>query len=245
MTDLQRAGALLQQARSLTVLTGAGMSADGGVPTFRDAQTGLWAQFDPYQLASPEGFAADPELVWNWYAWRRELIANAQPNAGHHALAKAQADRCYEHFVLTTQNVDGLHSAAGSSGVLELHGNILGTHCFHGCGLRYTSMAALPAGAPPRCRNCGGWLRPSVVWFGETLEPGVLGAAQRAAGACAVMLVIGTSGLVHPAAGLPSLARRAGAKVIVVNPQPSELDDLAHVCIRAGAAEAVPELLAA
>jgi NAD-dependent deacetylase len=245
MTDLRRAVALLRQARSLSVLTGAGMSADSGVPTFRDAQTGLWAQFDPYQLASPEGFVADPELVWKWYAWRRELIAEARPNAGHVALAQAQADRRYEHFVLATQNVDGLHSAAGSTDVLELHGNILGTHCFDGCGLRYASVAALPAGTPPRCRNCGGWLRPSVVWFGEALDPGVLGAAQRAAGACAVMLVIGTSGLVHPAAGLPSLACRAGAKVIVVNPQPSELDDLADVCVRAAAAEAVPELLGA
>jgi NAD-dependent deacetylase len=237
------AGALLRDARSLMVLTGAGMSADSGVPTFRDAQTGLWAQFDPYQLASPEGFAADPELVWNWYAWRRELIAKAQPNLGHLALAKAQANGRYEPFVLATQNVDGLHSAAGSAGVLELHGNILGTHCFNGCGLRYRSGAALPAGTPPRCRNCGGWLRPSVVWFGEGLDPVVLGAAQRAAGACAVILVVGTSGLVHPAAGLPALARRSGAKVIVVNPQPSELDDLADVCVRVGAAEALPELL--
>jgi NAD-dependent deacetylase len=245
MTDRQRAAALLREARSLMVLTGAGMSADSGVPTFRDTQSGLWAQFDPYQLASPEGFRADPELVWNWYAWRRELIAKARPNAGHLALARAQSDGRFERFVLATQNVDGLHAAAGSESVLELHGNILATHCFNGCGLHYTSVAALPAGAPPRCTNCGGWLRPSVVWFGEGLDPAVLGAAQRAAGTCDLMLVIGTSGLVHPAAGLPSLARRSGAKVIVINPQDSELDDLAEVCLRAGAAEALPGLLRA
>lgn len=243
MTDLQRAATLLRQARSLMALTGAGMSAESGVPTFRDARTGLWAQFDPYALASPEGFRADPELVWNWYAWRRELIAKARPNAGHLALARAQSDGRFERFVLATQNVDGLHAAAGSEGVLELHGNILATHCFNGCGTRFTSVAALPAGTPPRCRNCGGWLRPSVVWFGEGLDLAILGAAQQAARTCAVMLVIGTSGLVHPAAGLPSLARGAGAKVIVVNPESTELDDLADVCVRAAAAKAVPELL--
>ncbi len=241
---LQRARALLAEARSLMVLTGAGMSADSGVPTFRDAQTGLWARFDPYELASPEGFRANPELVWNWYAWRRELIGKAQPNAGHVALARAQATGRFSTFVLATQNVDGLHAAAGSPDVLELHGNILGTHCFNACGVRYTTLSAVPPGAPPRCPNCGGRLRPSVVWFGEGLDPSILAAAQRAGAECDAMLVIGTSGLVHPAAGLPMLARRAGAKVILVNPDETELDDVADVRVAAGAAAALPVLLA-
>lgn len=241
MNEIDRARALLGAARSLAVLTGAGISADSGVPTFRDSQTGLWARFDPYQLASPAGFAADPTLVWNWYAWRRDLVAKAQPNAGHLALALAQ-DR-FDRLVLTTQNVDGLHTAAGSRNVLELHGNLLASHCLNGCAMRYTSVAALSPGAPPRCPQCGGWLRPSVVWFGESLDPTVLSAAQRGAEQCDVMLVVGTSGLVHPAAGLPALAGRAGAKVVIVNPQPSELDGQADVVVRAGAAAALPTLL--
>jgi NAD-dependent deacetylase len=244
MTELERARALLAPARSLMVLTGAGMSADSGVPTFRDAQTGLWARFDPYELASPAGFRANPELVWNWYAWRRQLVSQALPNAGHRALAKVQAGGRFASFTLATQNVDGLHAAAGSADVLELHGSILGTHCFNGCGVRYSTLADLPPGAPPRCPRCGGPLRPSVVWFGESLDPGVLDAAQHAAGQCDAMLVVGTSGLVHPAAGLPMLARRAGARVIVVNPEATELDDLADVRIPAGAAVALPALLA-
>jgi NAD-dependent deacetylase len=240
---LNAAARLIAGARRCAALTGAGVSADSGVPTFRDAQTGLWSKFDPARLASPEGFRADPRLVWRWYAWRRQLVAAAAPNAGH--LALAQASRHFERFALITQNVDGLHARAGSRDVIELHGNILRTKCFAECGIRYDDPGQLPAGEPPRCPHCGEWLRPDVVWFGEALDPAVLARAEEAASACDVMLVVGTSGLVYPAAGLPALARASGARVVVVNPNRSELDDLAEVVVRAPAAEALPALLAA
>ncbi|GAB4464025.1 MAG: NAD-dependent deacylase [Burkholderiaceae bacterium] len=239
---LEAVARLVCGARRCTVLTGAGVSAESGIPTFRDAQTGLWAKFDPAQLASQEGFRADPPLVWRWYAWRRRLIADAAPNAGH--LALAHASRRFDRFALITQNVDGLHARAGSDDVIELHGNILRTKCFSECGVRYEDPAELPAGEPPHCPRCGSWLRPDVVWFGEALDPAVLARAEAAASACDLMLVVGTSGLVYPAAGLPALARRTGAAVIVVNPNRSELDDLAEVVVRAPAAEVLPIVLA-
>lgn len=237
---LAAASQLIARARHCAALTGAGMSAESGVPTFRDAQTGLWSKFDPAQLASREGFRADPTLVWRWYAWRRELVARAAPNPGHVALARAS--RRFERFALVTQNVDGLHARAGSRDVIELHGNILRTRCFAACGVRYEDPAALPAGEPPRCPSCGSWLRPDVVWFGEMLDPDTLARAEEAASACELMLVIGTSGLVYPAASLPALARRSGARVIIVNPNESELDDFADVIVRAPAATALPVL---
>jgi NAD-dependent deacetylase len=241
--SLNAAARLIAGARRCAALTGAGVSAESGVPTFRDAQTGLWSKFDPARLASPEGFAADPRLVWRWYAWRRQLIASAAPNAGH--LALARAGRRFERFALITQNVDGLHARAGSSDVIELHGNILRTKCFAECGVRYDAPEELPSGEPPRCPSCGSWLRPDVVWFGEMLDPAVLARAEEAASLCDLMLVVGTSGLVYPAAGLPALARRGGARVIVVNPNESELDDLADIVVRAPAAVALPQLLSA
>ncbi len=239
---LAAAARLIARAQRCTALTGAGVSAESGVPTFRDVQTGLWSKFDPAQLASPEGFRADPPLVWRWYAWRRELVARAVPNAAHLALAHASGR--FERFALVTQNVDGLHARAGSRDVIELHGNILRTKCSAECGVRFDDPAALPAGEPPRCPSCGSWLRPDVVWFGEMLDPDVLVRAEEAASACDLMLVIGTSGLVYPAAGLPALARRRGARVVVVNPNGSGLDALADVVVRATAAVALPALLA-
>ena len=230
----------LTSARRLAVLTGAGVSAESGVPTFRDAQSGLWAQFDAMQLASREGFVADPPLVWRWYAWRRARVAGAQPNAGHLALARAAAR--FAQFDLITQNVDGLHARAGSRNVLELHGNLLRTKCFAECGAFFADSQALPPGEPPRCPRCGSWLRPDVVWFGELLDPDVLDAAQQAAVECDLLLVVGTSGLVHPAAGLPAATKRAGAAVVVVNPNESELDERADHLIRGPAAEVLPLL---
>ena len=226
-------------ARSIAVLTGAGISAESGVPTFRDATTGLWAKFDPMRLASEEGFRADPSLVWRWYAWRRGLVADAHPNAGHLALAAAQTH--FDSFELITQNVDGLHSRAGSAPI-ELHGNLMRTVCLARCGFVEDDLLLLPSGEPPRCPACGDWLRPGVVWFGEMLDPATLQRAQAAAVRCDVMLVIGTSGLVYPAAGLPSEASRNGAKVIVVNPQVSELDEMATVVVRGTAAVELPKL---
>lgn len=243
MTDaIARARELLAKAHRVAVLTGAGISAESGIPTFRDAQTGLWARYDPMQLATEEGFRADPSLVWRWYAWRRELVGQARPNAGHRALAAAEAR--FEKFRVITQNVDGLHARAGSTDPIELHGNIMRTVCLERCGFVEESPARLPPGGPPRCPHCGAWLRPAVVWFGEMLDPQALGDASEETSACDVMLVVGTSGLVYPAAGLPAGARRAGADVITVNPDPTELDGLATVRIRGKAAEVLPPLLA-
>jgi NAD-dependent deacetylase len=239
---LARARSLLAAARRVAVLTGAGISAESGIPTFRDAKTGLWAKFDPMQLASEEGFRADPPLVWRWYAWRRELVSKAQPNAGH--LALARVGQRFGAFDLITQNVDGLHARAGSTALIELHGNIMRTVCLERCGFVEEDSARLPAGEPPRCPRCGHWLRPGVVWFGEMLDPTDLDASERATAACDLMLVVGTSGLVYPAAGLPAAARRAGARVIIVNPEPTELDGQADSVLRGPAAGILPSLFA-
>ena len=240
-STLSTARDYIAQARRITVLTGAGISAESGIPTFRDVSSGLWARFDPVKLASEEGFRADPPLVWRWYAWRRTLVGAAQPNAGHVALAAAQAR--FDAFELITQNVDGLHARAGSAPI-ELHGRLMRTVCLARCGFVEDDPLKLPAGEPPRCPACGDWLRPGVVWFGEMLDGATLQQAQLAAARCQVMLVIGTSGLVYPAAGLPVEALRHGAKVIVVNPQNSELDEVATLVVRGKAAVEVPKLLA-
>jgi len=239
---LEAASELLAGVRRLAVLTGAGISAESGVPTFRDAQTGLWSQFDPMRLASSEGFRADPPLVWRWYAWRRQLVARAQPNAGHRALAQAAAR--FDSLRIVTQNVDGLHQRAGSRDVIEVHGSIVRSRCLAECGLVYERPQDLPAGEPPRCPGCGSWLRPDVVWFGEMLDPQALHAAEAAVTGAEVLLVVGTSGLVYPAAGLPMHARRAGARVIIVNPQPTEIDAQADVLVRGAAGVVLPALLA-
>lgn len=241
----------LAGAGRIAVLTGAGVSAESGVPTFRDAQQGLWAQFDPQQLATEVGFRTDPALVWGWYGSRREAIARVQPNAGHMALA-AFAQARPGRLTLITQNVDGLHQRAGSPEVLALHGHIfedqwLGGHepvCDrpHPLGLP-CDPAQLEPGQPPRCPACGRLVRPGVVWFGESLPEAPLRAAEQAAAACDVMLVVGTAGAVYPAAGLVFTAREAGARVVVLNPQPTELDALADVLLRCPSAQGLPALL--
>ncbi len=241
--QVEAARALLVGVRRLAVLSGAGMSAESGVPTFRDAATGLWSRFDPMQLASPQGFRADPPLVWGWYAWRRRLVAGARPNAGHRALALAAAG--FESLRIVTQNVDGLHQRAGSRDVIEIHGNILRSRCLDECGVRYEVPEDLPAGEPPRCPACGAWLRPDVVWFGEPLVAERLRAAEHATSRAEALLVVGTSGLVHPAAGLPRQARLAGVRVIIVNPQPTEIDTDADLVVAGAAGEVLPALLRA
>ncbi|HEY0858107.1 MAG TPA: NAD-dependent deacylase [Albitalea sp.] len=240
---LQAVRARLAQARQVCVLTGAGMSAESGIPTFRDALTGLWSRFDPVQLASEEGFRADPRRVWDWYAERRQGVRAAQPNAGHVALA-AFAARHPGRLTVVTQNVDDLHQRAGIVSTIRLHGDILQDRWLDACphGRHCDPVDAAPA-HPPRCSECGNLVRPGVVWFGEMLPPAALDAAQEAARTSDMMLVIGTSGAVWPAAGLAQLARRAGAHVVIVNPQPSEIDAEAHAVLRGSAATLVPALL--
>nr|WP_259372111.1 NAD-dependent deacylase [Caldimonas mangrovi] len=234
-------------AGRLCVLTGAGMSAESGVPTFRDALTGLWARYDPQQLATEEGFRANPQLVWDWYALRRTGVSRAQPNLGHVAIAQWEAAHP-GGLTLVTQNVDDLHQRAGSCEVICLHGAIFEDRWLDDCRRRARGEPSCDTqwarpGSPPRCGECGNPVRPGVVWFGEALPQHALAAAQRAAAECDVMLVVGTSGAVHPAAGLPVLARRAGARVAIVNPGPSEIDDAADVLLRGTAAELLPKLL--
>jgi NAD-dependent deacetylase len=228
----------VRAARRIVALTGAGMSAESGVPTFRDAQTGLWAGFRPEQLATEEAFRADPGRVWDWYAMRREKVAQVAPNAGHTAIAGFQ-QRHPGRMTVVTQNVDGLHQRAGSTGVLALHGNIAEDRWLDRPQACCTIDTIAP-GRPPRCAGCGNLRRPAVVWFGEMLPPAELAAAQAAAAACELMLVVGTSGVVHPAAGL---ARATRGRVVVVNPQASELDDAADVVLTGTAAQLLPELL--
>lgn len=229
----------LATAKNVTVLTGAGISAESGVPTFRDAQTGLWANFRPEDLATPQAFRRNPKLVWEWYAWRRELVAKAQPNAGH--LALAELEKRFAAFHLITQNVDGLHQRAGSWNVIELHGNITRTKCFD----EGTIIPAWkPDGqVPPRCPHCGGWLRPDVVWFEEPMPEAELEAAVRASTTCDVFFSIGTSALVYPAADLPFQARRHGATIVEVNPHPTPLTDAAHFVLAGPAGSVLPALM--
>jgi NAD-dependent deacetylase len=231
--------AALAGARHVCVLTGAGISAESGIPTFRDAQEGLWAQHDPFDLATPEGFARDPELVWRWYEWRRELIRRATPNAGHHALA-ALVQRV-PRLTLVTQNVDGLHQRAGSTDVIEYHGNILRDRCTVEQVVAERSRGA--SVELPRCRNCGGLLRPDVVWFGEVIPHEALLAADAAAEDCDVFLSIGTSSLVYPAAGLAQTALRRGAAVIEINPGPTDLSPLANLVLRGPSGVLLPAVL--
>jgi NAD-dependent deacetylase len=237
------ARAALARARAIVALTGAGISAESGIPTFRDALTGLWSKYRPEDLATPEAFLRDPKMVWDWYAWRRERVAGMQPNAGHRALAKLEADAVAAGagFTLVTQNVDGLHHAAGSRRIHELHGNIRGVKCFDS-GHPAESWSA--GESPPRCAQCGSWLRPDVVWFGEMLPPGELEAATAASAACEVFLSIGTSGLVEPAASLAFAALDRGATVIEVNPERTPLTGHATFVLQGAAGTVLPMLVA-
>jgi NAD-dependent deacetylase len=231
----------LRKAESVTVLTGSGISAESGVPTFRDAQSGLWAKYRPEDLATPEAFRKNPELVWEWYTWRRELCAAANPNPGHYALAKIQ--NLVKNFHLITQNVDGLHQQAGSREVIELHGNIQRTKCFNE-GQIVESWKETGE-KPPRCPDCKGWLRPDVVWFGEMLPSGELEKALMAARNCQVFFSIGTSSLVQPAASFPYLALDNGAILVEINPLPTPLTAESAYIIQSPAGKALPKLVEA
>jgi NAD-dependent deacetylase len=230
---------LARAARHAAVLTGAGVSAESGVPTFRDAQTGLWAQFKPEDLATPSAFRRNPRLVWEWYAWRRETVANVAPNPAHHALAAMQTR--FPRFTLVTQNVDGLHQRAGSRDIIELHGNITRTKCFE----ENTVVTEWPrtCDVPPKCPRCGGLLRPDVVWFEESLPEQAIAAALVASRDCDLFLSVGTSTAVYPAASLPFEALHAGAVVVEINPQPTPLTCQADFVLSEPAGVVLPEFL--
>ncbi len=245
MTDDARAAlaaarARLSTATRVAALTGAGISAASGVPTFRGADDSLWANYRPEQLATPAAFARDPALVWRWYDWRRGLIAAAAPNPAHAALARLEA--CVRSVTVITQNVDGLHARAGSSNVIEYHGSIWRTRCLDCGDERDDRRAPLPQ-LPPPCAACGGRLRPGVVWFGEAIPAGAAAAAEAAARACDLFLVVGTSGAVWPAAGLARVARESGGQVIEFNLARGGVSGDAHLFIAGDAAATLPLLL--
>ena len=228
----------LRESSSTVVLTGSGVSAESGVPTFREAQTGIWERFDPQELATPEAFARNPALVWDWYAWRRKLIMEARPNQGHVAIAEMQ--HLVPNFALATQNVDGLHQEAGSREAIELHGNIMRTRCsVEGTMAEDYDRAA----SPPYCPSCGAPLRPDVVWFGELLPQGELEAASRVARESEVFISVGTSSLVYPAAGLPFEALENGARVVEINPSETPLTRHADYTLRGLAGEVLPRVI--
>ena len=231
----------LRSSRRVAVLTGAGVSQESGLRTFRDAQTGIWTQHRPEDLASPEAFRRDPQLVWDWYAWRREAIKGVRPNAGHYALV--ELERRLPEFTLITQNVDGLHGLAGSRRLLELHGNILRVRCSE-CG-RYGEEGQEDAQQVPRCSFCGGLLRPDVVWFGEALPRAELEQAVEAARGCELFLSIGTSGVVQPAASLAYAAHNRGALVVELNPETTPLSPKADFFLQGKSGEILPALLQA
>jgi NAD-dependent deacetylase len=252
-SDIRRAAALLRESRRICVSTGAGMSAESGVETFRGAG-GVWSKVNPEEIATPEAFARDPAKVWAWYRARRAQLAQVEPHEGHRILARWEARQCGARvdsdeardpartaaapFVVITQNVDGLHHRAGSRNVIELHGRLDEVFCVD-CGRRRRGLEDL--GEDPRCA-CGGRLRPAVVWFGELLPAGALAAAEQAARSCDTLLLIGTSGVVWPAAGLALTAKEAGAAVIEINSHVTELSHAADVRIRSACGAALAAL---
>ena len=230
----------LRGARHVVALTGAGISAESGLPTFRDPMTGLWAKYRPEDLATPEAFRRDPALVWEWYRWRRERVAAARLNAGHRALAE-MAGRV-PRLTLLTQNVDGLHQEAGSAGVVELHGNITRSKCFDN---HHPAHSWSEAGeVPPRCPLCGSPLRPDVVWFGEPLPGAAIETALEASGDCDLFFSIGTSGVVQPAASFAFRAESAGALVVIVNPDAEPRVAPTRIALAGKAGEVLPALVA-
>jgi NAD-dependent deacetylase len=229
----------LKKATRVAVLTGAGISQESGLRTFRDAQSGLWAQYRPEDLATPTAFARDPKLVWDWYTYRREAVKGVRPNAGHYALVEMEKN--ISEFTLITQNVDGLHHMAGSKNILELHGNILNVRCSE-CGA-FAETWGDDLEFVPRCEKCNGLLRPDVVWFEESLPREQLDAAVNAARTCQVFFSIGTSGVVQPAAALAHAAKTEGSVVIEINADPTPLTSKVDFALRGKSGEILPDLV--
>ena len=228
----------LRSARSVAAFTGAGISAESGVPTFR-SKGGIWTKMKPEELASMDGFMKNPGLVWEWYAQRKRIMADVQPNPGHRALA--QMEHLFPRFAIITQNIDNLHQRAGNTVVHELHGNIERNYCM-ACGRRYTNEEVLAAAGVPRCSACGGTIRPDVVWFGEMLPEDAWDASVRAAGSADLFLSIGTSAVVYPAASLPTIALDAGAMVVEINPETTPLTVRVDEFLQGLAGTVLPEL---
>jgi NAD-dependent deacetylase len=232
---------LIKKANSIVVLTGAGISAESGIPTFRDARSGLWEKYRPEDLATPQAFQKDPFLVWEWYAWRLSLVGEAHPNPGHYSLSTIEESA--NSFTLITQNVDGLHQQAGSKNVIELHGSIRRARCCRENTIYPIHLTGLKL--PPHCPDCDALLRPDVVWFGEPLPQEALADAMAASEAANVFFSIGTSGIVEPAASLPYLALRRDAVVIEINPEPTPLTVYAQYYLPYAAGKILPALVKA
>jgi NAD-dependent deacetylase len=230
---------LLKQVESVCVLTGAGISAESGVATFRGGD-GLWSKLKPEELANFDAFLRNPELVWEWYNYRRQIVHDVKPNAAHYALVRLE--ELTKEFTLITQNVDNLHSRAGNKRVLELHGNIERSYCVD-CRKSVENVEVSQKKKVPRCSSCNGIIRPDVVWFGEMLPDGVFEAATEAAQRCELFLTIGTSAVVYPAAGLPMAARNQGAYVVEVNTEPTEISHTVNETLLGKAGEVLPQLI--
>lgn len=245
LNQLELAAQTFTPGARVAVLTGAGISKESGIPTFREAQTGLWAQFDPQQLATPDAFRRDPDLVWAWYRHRAAVCDKASPNAGH--LALHRLEDLVRQVVVLTQNVDGLHVRAGSTDVVELHGSLARYKCSRNCQGSPTFIDIADVSHndehAPLCPHCGEPVRPDVVWFGEPLRSSVLRRATVVARTCNIMMIVGTSGLVHPAASLPALARDGGATIIEINPDRTPITPLAHTFLQGPSGEVLPQLI--
>lgn len=237
---IEQARQWIAAAQRVAALTGAGISAESGIPTFR-SPGGLWRNFRAEDLATPQAFARDPKTVWEWYDWRRGLIAEAKPNLGHYALAQLE-QRLGDRFTLITQNVDGLHNRAGSQRVLKLHGDIWWTMCIACRAVRSDFRVPLPE-LPPRCESCGGMLRPGVVWFGEPLPGATWDQAEDAVRRRELLIVAGTSAVVYPAASLAPLAQSHGARVIEINTEETPLSGSADLCLRGPSGEILPQII--
>jgi len=251
IAEVERAAELLESKQHICLLTGAGISAESGIPTFRDKQTGLWENYRAEDLATPDAFARDPKLVWSWYQWRRQLVASKKPNPAHTALAQWQdhIQSTNQQLTLITQNVDDLHEQAGSA-VTHLHGNLWRNRCSQ-CHTPYTIQlkGAYDSEnsinfdeALVTCQHCDGYIRPDIVWFGESLPMRAWQTAEEAAANCDVFISIGTSSLVYPAAGLAQLAKHNGAKIIEINPYPTP-NTLVDITLAAKAGVILPELV--
>lgn len=236
---VEKLAGAMSNAQKVVVATGAGVSAESGIPTFRDKQSGLWAKYRPEDLATPEAFRRQPSTVWDWYQWRRTRLASVNPNPGHYALAKLEG--LLPALTLITQNVDGLHAAAGSNRIIELHGNIRRNRCSRE-GI-VSNWNPVETASPPACTRCGANLRPDVVWFGEGLDPAVLDAAFNASAQCDVFISVGTSAVVEPAASLARIAMGNGAMVAEINPQKTPLTNDAAIFIAGKSGEVLPRVL--